>query len=119
MEPTYKDGQLNICFRLTYLFYEPKRFDVVAVRYAGNRVMLLKRIVALEGEQVEFRDGTLFVDGQLEEEPYVSNPYHWNLPPRHVGKGNVYLAGDNRSVPMERHDFGQTSMNRLIGAPLW
>ena len=92
---------------------------MVVVRYAGNRVMLLKRIVALEGEHIEFRDGKLFVDEQIKEEPYIEYPHNWNLPPREVEKGNVYLVGDNRNVPMERHDFGQTSTLRIIGAPLW
>ena len=119
MSPTYKDGQINICFRLNYLYSEPKRSDVVVVRYAGNRVMLLKRIVALEEEQIAFRSGKLFVDGQIKEEPYIEYPYNWNLPSRQVEKGNVYLIEDNRNVPMERHDFGQTSILRIIGAPLW
>jgi len=119
MLPTYKDGQINICFRLKYLFSGLKRSDVIVVRYAGNSVMLLKRIVALEGEKIEFRDGKLFVNGKIKEEPYIEYPYNWNLSPRRVGKGNVYLVGDNRNVPMERHDFGQTSTLRIIGAPLW
>jgi len=119
MEPTYEDGQFNICFRLTYLFSMPKRYDVVAVRYAGKSVMLLKRIVALEGERVEFRDGTLYVNEEAKAEPYVLHAAKWNLPERTVKKGNVYLVGDNRNVPMEMHDFGQTPIHRIIGAPLW
>jgi signal peptidase I len=119
MAPTYKDGQFNICWRLKYVFSEPKRQDIVIVRYSGNRVMLLKRIVALEGERVEFRNGRLFVDGQIIEEDYVKHPCNWNLSPRQVEKGNVYLVGDNRNVPMERHDFGQTSIKRIVGVPLW
>src|SRR4030043_1884650 len=71
MEPTYHHGGVNFCWRLRYLFSEPKRFDVVAVRFAGSRVMLLKRVVAQEGEQVEFLDGKLFVNGKEIEEPYV------------------------------------------------
>lgn len=92
---------------------------MVAVRFAGNRVMLLKRIVALEGEQVEFRNGRLFVNGQLIDEPYVVYPCDWNLQPRHVEKDSVYVVGDNRNMPMERHYFGQAAIRRVIGVPLW
>jgi signal peptidase I len=92
---------------------------VVAVRFAGNRVMLLKRVVALEGEEVEFRDGKLFINGDELHEPYVRHPCHWNLPPRRVEKGSVYVIGDNRSMPIENHYFGQTSVKRIIGVPLW
>ena len=119
MEPTYRDGTFNFCWRGSYLFSRPKRYDVVTVRFAGNKVMLLKRIVALEGEHVEFRSGRLYVEGKALEEPYVRLPCDWNLPPRQVDKGCVYVVGDNRSLSMEAHHFGQTSVKRIVGVPLW
>ncbi len=119
MEPTYRDGGINFCWKLHYLFSKPKRHDVVAVRFAGNNVMLLKRVVALEGEQIEFRDGRLFVDGEELREPYVRYPCNWNLPPRRVEKDRVYVVGDNRNMPIQNHYFGQTSVDRIIGVPLW
>jgi len=119
MEPTYRNGGLNFCWRLHTIFLEPKRYDVVTVRLAGSRVMLLKRVVAREGEEVEFRNGKLFVDGKEIEEPYVRYPCHWNLPPRRVEKDCVYVVGDNRSMPMKNHHFGQASKSRIMGVPLW
>ena len=119
MEPTYHDGSVNFCWRLAYLVSEPKRYDVVLVRFAGSKVMLLKRVVALEGEEVGFQQGKLFVNGHELEEPYVKNVGNWNLPPRKVEQGNVYLVGDNRSMPIEQHDFGQTARSRIQGTPLW
>lgn len=119
MEPTYRNGGFDFVWKPRYLFAEPKRGDVVAVRLAGDKVMLLKRVVALAGDTVEFRDGVLFVGGKAVSEPYVQGPCDWNLPPRKVEPGHLYLVGDNRSMPMENHDFGQTSMYRIVGAPLW
>ncbi|OGP88877.1 MAG: signal peptidase I [Deltaproteobacteria bacterium RBG_16_48_10] len=119
MEPAYHNGGVNFCFKLRYLFSSPKRFDVVAVRFAGNRVMLLKRVVALGGEQIEFRDGKLFINSKAIEEPYVRFPCNWNLPPRQVERGHVYVVGDNRSMPLEQHMFGQTPVSRMVGSPLW
>jgi signal peptidase I len=119
MEPTYPNGGVNFCWRLRYFFSEPKRQDVVAVRFAGSRVMLLKRVVAREGEQVEFRDGRLFVDDREIEESYVRFSCNWNLPSRRVEKDCVYVVGDNRSMPIEDHHFGQTSKIRIMGGPLW
>jgi hypothetical protein len=29
------------------------------------------------------------------------------------------VVGDNRSMPIESHHFGQTSKSRIIGSPLW
>lgn len=119
MEPTYHDYGVNFCWRLPYFFFEPKRFDVVAIRFAGSRVMLLKRVIASEGEEVEFRQGKLLVDGNELEEPYVRFPCDWNLSPRRIEKDCVYVVGDNRNMPIENHHFGQTSKNRIIGVPLW
>ena len=119
MEPSYRNGGFNFCWRLRYLFSDPKRYDVVVVRFAGSKVMLLKRVVAVGGEQVEFRDGRLLVDGEAIDEPYVRYPCNWNLSPRHVEKDHVYVIGDNRSTPMENHYFGQASVKRVVGAPLW
>ena len=119
MEPTYRDGSFNFIWKGKYWFSEPERQDVVTVRLAGERVVYLKRVVAFPGETVEFKDGVLLVNGKPLSEPYVYGPCNWNLPPREVDPGQVYLVGDNRSMPMEQHDFGQTSERRIVGAPLW
>ncbi len=119
MEPTYHDGSFNFCWTLRYLFSKPKREDIVAVRLAGKKVMLLKRVVGVEGQQVEFRDGKLFVDEKESNEPYVRGPCSWNLSPREVEKDCVYVIGDNRSMLMRYHDFGQVPIKRIAGAPLW
>jgi len=119
MSPTYKNGEFNFCFTLRYMFSPPKQFDIVAIRYAGTHVMLLKRVIATEGETDEFKKGALFINGHQIKEPYVKGKCNWDLPPRTVGTHHVYVVGDNRGVPIENHDFGQTDMNRIIGAPLW
>jgi signal peptidase I len=119
MDPTYQDGGFNFCWRPRYAFSPPKRGDVVTVRLAGQRVMLLKRVVALEGQTVEFRGGRLVVDGREVLEPYLDGLCLWNLPPRTVRPGYVYLVGDNRTMPLENHDFGQTPTSRILGGPLW
>jgi len=80
--------------------------------------MLLKRVVALPGETVEFREGELYVDGNLIEEPYVHHRSNWELPPRTVAPGHIYVVGDNRGTPMVRHKFGEINMNRIVGGVL-
>ena len=89
------------------------------IRFAGNKAMLLKRVVALEGERVEFRHGKLFVDEKEIDEPYIRYLCVWELPPRKVEKDCVYVVGDNRDMPIEDHLFGQASMKRMVGVPLW
>ena len=119
MEPTYMDGDFNFCFKLRYVRSKPKRQDIVAIRLAGETVFLLKRVVALEGDTLEFRSGALIVNGEKIPEAYVLFPSDWNLPLRTIEKDHVYVVGDNRSVPIHSHRFGQTLVNRIIGGPLW
>lgn len=119
MEPTYHNGSINFYLRLRYLYSKPTRPHVVVIRFAGKKVMLLKRVVAVEGETVEFRQGKLFINGNVIDEPYVRFPCDWNLSPRLVEKNRVYVVGDNRNVPIEKHDFGQVSIDRIMGVPLW
>ncbi len=119
MAPTYGARGFTFGWRLAYLFSEPGRGDVVIIRLAGDRVALLKRIVALPGETVEFRNGELFIDGERLYEPYVIKPSNWTLEPRVVDDGHYYVVGDNRSIPISLHHFGQVSRNRIMGTPLW
>jgi signal peptidase I len=93
MDPTYRDRSFTFCWRLQYLFSPPERFDVVTVRFSGRRVMLLKRVVALPGETVEFREGVLYVDGNLIEEPYVHHRSDWGLPPGDDSVGTCLCRG--------------------------
>lgn len=119
MEPTYRDGGVNLGFLWSYAGREPRRYDVVMVRLAGRRVMYLKRVVAFPGEEVAFVEGRLLVDGEPLEEPYVERPCHWNLEPLRVDEGHVYVVGDNRSMPADNHVFGQIARERVAGRPLW
>jgi len=119
MEPTYHDGGVNFCWTPTYWFSKPKRGDVVMVRFAGNKVMFLKRVVAFEDETVEFKDGKLIVNGKEQDEPYVRFECEWNLPARKVEKGNVYVIGDKRDMHIDNHQFGQAPLKRVVGTPLW
>lgn len=115
MEPTYGDGSFAFSWRLQYLFAPPARFDVVTVRFSGRSVMLLKRVVALPGETVEFRKGVLYVDGNAIQEPYVRYRSDWDLAPRKIAIGYLYVVGDNRGTSMDRHRFGEINMNRIVG----
>ena len=118
MEPNYHDGSYNFCWRLRYSFRGPERHDVVFIRLARG-VMLLKRVVALEGEEVEVRKGRFLVNGREISEPYIHYRGDWDLPPRRVEKGCVYVVGDNRGTPIHEHYFGQTPVRRVAGGPLW
>ena len=118
MLPTYPPRGLTFCWRGKYLFSEPKRGDIVVLKYV-DRTYFLKRVVALAGDTVEFRNGDLYVNGVKQDEPYLHYVSDWNLPPRKVEPGHIYVVGDNRGMTLAEHRFGQVSLKRVAGSPIW
>ena len=67
MEPTYFNGQRVWVNTLAYKLGQPERGDVVVFhfKYREDQEPFIKRIIGLPGEQVEVRDGKVYVDGKL------------------------------------------------------
>ena len=118
MLPTYPSRGFMFCWAPAYWFKAPRRGDVVIMKY-GKGAMLLKRVVALPGDTVAFQNGKLILNRKAVDEPYIKGPSSWNLPERTVERNHYYLVGDNRSVPMELHVFGEMHKRYLQGAPAW
>ena len=119
MEPTYRNGRFNFCWRPRYAFSGPVRGERVIIRWAGSRATLLKRVVGLEGDTVEFHGGTLWINNAPVAEPYVVYPCLWDMAPLTVANGHLYVVGDNRRMPIDEHVKGQVERQRIMGGPLW
>lgn len=119
MEPRYPSKGFNFCWTPAFWLSTPKQGDIVVVKYAGAKAMLLKRVVATEGQTVQFSGGRLLIDGKPLEEPYVKGPCDWSTAPRKVAQGCIYIAGDNRSMPSAEHVFGEVELKKVKGSPLW
>lgn len=117
MLPTYRNGSVNFVNRLAYLYSEPKRGDVIAVRFTGPNMMLMKRVIGLPGETIEYVDGRVVVNGHFLAEPYLKNRCDWNVRPEHfqLGDDEYYVVGDNRSMPYELHEKGAARRERIMG----
>jgi len=117
MLPTYREGSINLVNRLAYLNHEPGRGDVVAVRYSGESIMLMKRIVAKPGETIEFVDGHILVNGSLLSEPYLKYHCDWTVKPEHyqLHDDEYYVVGDNRAMSFEDHKQGVARRERIVG----
>jgi signal peptidase I len=118
MLPTYKENGVNLVNRLAYLFHEPRRGDVVAIRLAGEHVMYLKRIIALPGETIEFHQGRAMVNGRVLDEPYLKLPCNWEHAQEQVAPDEYYVVGDNRSMDYELHTQGRATRDRVVGKVL-
>lgn len=115
MHPTYRDGRINFIYRLAYRSHDPKRGDVVGIRFSGPSIMLLKRVVGLPGETIGFSKGRVVVNGNPLPEPYVRQPSDWEREPVQLGQDEFFVVGDNRSMPMRDHTFGIARRERIIG----
>ena len=122
MQPTYRDGQRRFLNKLAYRFSPPQRGDVIGIREAGKQVLLLKRVVGLPGESLRIVQGTVLINGEPLEEPYllpptngVRNPAPWNLQEVRLGQDEHYVIGDNRSMRQTDHYFGIVERERIVG----
>lgn len=112
MFPTYHDRGINFVNRLAYRHSEPQRGDVVGIRMAGPKVMLMKRIVGLPGETVAFEHGCLLINGVAIDEPYLKHPLAAPyLEPVTLGTNEYYVIGDNRM----NSDRGRIDRDRIVG----
>lgn len=116
MLPSYKDRGIHFVYRLAYLFHEPRRGDVVAIRLlAGGHVMFVKRVVGLPGETVAFHQGYLYINGKPLDEPYLELRGYWDHEPEQVGPDQYYVVGDNRVMPWADHTKGRPTRDLIVG----
>ena len=111
MMPTYRDGSINFVNRMAYVRHEPRRGDVVAIRYSDVSVMLMKRVVGLPGETIGFFKGQLFVNGEPLPEPYLNNLYRWNYREEKLGPDEYFVVGENRA----NSELGRVERGRIVG----
>jgi signal peptidase I len=122
MLPTYADNGVNFVNRLAYRGKNPQRYDVVAIRHSGEHRLLMKRVIGLPGETIEFRSGQVFIDGERLSEPYMKTnfPSFWTIPPRQIQPNHYYVVGDNRTMAEDAHVKGEARRDKIIGkVMLW
>jgi len=112
--------------KLSYRLHDPRRGDVVVLKRIETNAQerdLIKRVVGLPGETVEYRSCELFVNGALIKEPYLdpqivsANHCGADQPPVVVEPKHVFVMGDNRGGSLDSRDrtVGQIAYSNLIG----
>lgn len=118
MEPTVRDGAWGLGYVAAYRWKEPSVGEIVMIRLAGDSVMYLKRVLAVPGETVEFREGELWVNGERRPEPYLRTNGNWTTAPVRLGPDEYLVAGDHRTVRQSAHLAGVVRRERIVGK-LW
>lgn len=108
MEPVLHDGQRVWVDKMSYRFSEPERYDIVVFRYRyRDGRYYMKRIIGLPGETVQILDGSVYVDGELLDERYGSDPIEKAKragKPVVLGDDEYFVLGDNRNHSTDSRD---------------
>jgi signal peptidase I len=119
MVPTMKISDRFLADRFTYRFVrQPTRGDIVIFDEPEGKRTFVKRVIATEGQQVDIRDGAVYVDGRRIAEPYVhgANTETGSIEmPFTVPKGYVWLMGDNRTNSTDSRWFGPVPLSTVRG----
>lgn len=107
---TLHSGEMVI---ITDFSYTPKAGDIVVIsRNIENSVEastegqgpIIKRVIATENQEVDIRDGKVYVDGKQLKEDYISAPFTDTRDvkfPLTVPEGKLFVLGDNRAVSLD------------------
>lgn len=115
MTPTLNEGEIVISLKGS----DFERGDIIGFYY-GNK-LLIKRYIAGPGQWVDIdEDGTVYVDGELLEEPYLTEKTigDCNIElPYQVPDNRVFVLGDHRSTSVDsRHTtVGCVSEEQIVG----
>jgi len=124
MSPTLEIHDRVLVNKVSYDMHDVNRGDVVVFKSPTNDTEikdLIKRVVALEGETVTVRDGDVFVDGRLLDEPYLPDgtvtPNTCGFTTTTVPENAVFVLGDNRSNSSDARCFAEhaVSESSIVG----
>jgi signal peptidase I len=116
MLPTLRDGDKIIIDRN---FDKLERGDIVVFYFPmDQRKSYLKRIIGLPNEAVEIREGQVFINGTLINEPYIDpnlDLSHRSLEERKLTADQYYVMGDNRDNSSDSRIWGPLDRKFIYG----
>lgn len=124
MRPTLEDGQRLLVDRLTYRFREPQRGEIIVFRYPANPSQhFIKRIIGVPGDEIYITRGTVFVNGEPLDEPYINGRMltFRTYGPIIVEPDSYFVLGDNRNNSEDSRDprVGLVPRENIVGRALW
>ena len=111
MMNTLHNGDIMILNIVGYRFEDIKRFDIVVIK--EDNEYLIKRVIGLPGEIIEYKDNELYVNGEKIKENYgKGNTEDFTVK---VKKNSYFVLGDNRENSMDSRVFGSFPEKEILG----
>lgn len=100
--------------------YEPEGLMSKLVYYVLelNKTSYIKRIIGVEGDRIQIKDGKVYVNGEALQEEYLQEGVETQAVIYNdivVPEGYVYVMGDNRSESMDSRLFGCIPLEKVEG----
>lgn len=117
MYSTLDDGDIMILNKVIYNLESIKRFDIVVIKTDNSNI--IKRIIGLPGDTVEYKNNILYINGKKTEENYtraVMRDYNIEeLGNVKVPKNKYFVLGDNRLNSVDSRYYGFIDRKNILG----
>lgn len=88
------------------------RFDIVVIQTNHNKI--IKRVIGLPGETIEYRDNKLYVNDKELEDSFA-NGITYDFEKIEIPKNSYYVLGDNREDSVDSRILGTITKQDILG----
>ncbi len=113
METTVMAGDRIFINRLSYVFEEPQRGDIVTFIYPDDgETLYLKRVMGLPGETIQGKGGVIYIDGKPLEKDFTQEISYDDFGPYTVPEDCFFMMGDNRNASWDSRYWKHTFVEK-------
>ena len=88
------------------------RFDIVVIQTSQSKI--IKRVIGLPGEIIEYKDNKLYINDKEVEDPYPSQ-ITGDIERQLIPENTYYVLGDNRTDSVDSRILGPIDKNKILG----
>lgn len=123
MIPTIAEHDRIVGNKFIYRFTDPRPGDIVVFTTPKtahtDAPRLVKRLIGVEGDWIEVKDGLVYRNEQALDEPYIKQTPDYSIPLFRVPEGYVFVLGDNRRNSYDSHAWGFLPKKNIIAKAMF